>query len=173
VTGALQDGLSISVSAGNGSGARMTWLRMGDDSVNGMNLQFADFSGSPQDFVYQELATNLDRSVWHRIDMIVYFREGPTNDLVQVSLDGDLLVNGTTWEDYSRSYKLTDGSDGPLPPVSSLLFRAGGTAAPSTLGAGFYIDDVSLESLNTPEPGTLGLLLAGVIVLLRRRTPRS
>ena len=173
VTGQLQDGLGVSVSADNGAGARMTYLRMGDDSVNGMNLQFVDFGGSPQDFVYQRVATNLDRSVWHRIDMAVYFLEGPGNDIVQISLDGQLLVTGTTWEDYSRSYTQPDGSPGPLSPVNSLLFRAGGTSVPSVLGQGFYIDDVNLESLNSPEPGTVGLVLAGVIGLLLRRIPRS
>jgi hypothetical protein len=173
VTGQLQDGLGISVSADNGAGARMTYLRMGDDSVNGMNLQFVDFGGSPEDFVYHWVATNLDRSVWHRIDMAVYFLEGPGNDIVRISLDGQLLVTGTTWEDYSRSYTLPDGSPGPLPPVNSLLFRAGGTSVPSVLGQGFYIDDVNLESLNTPEPGTVGLVLAGVIGLLLRRIPKS
>jgi hypothetical protein len=65
VTGSLQDGLGISVSADNGQGARMTWVRMGDDAVNGLNLQFYD-TDSTGNFVFQQLTTNLDRSVWHR-----------------------------------------------------------------------------------------------------------
>jgi hypothetical protein len=46
----------------------------------------------------------------------------------------------------------------PLSPAR----RAGGTAAPDTLGNGFYIDDVTIASQQTPEPGTVGLLLAGI-----------
>jgi hypothetical protein len=54
------------------------------------------------------------------------------------------------------------------------MFRAGGTAAPATLGQGFYIDNISLTSSDTPEPGTLGMLLAGALGLaIRLRTPRS
>jgi hypothetical protein len=174
VTGSLQDGLGITVSADNGQGARMTYLRMADDATYGMNLQFYDFSGTPEDFQFQRVAVNLDRSVWHRVDMNVYLPDGPGNDVVQILLDGKLLVTGTTWEDYSRSYLLPDGSPGPLPPVNSLMFRAGGTAAPATLGQGFYIDNISLTSSDTPEPGTLGMLLAGALGLaIRLRTPRS
>jgi hypothetical protein len=169
VTGQLQPGLGITVSADAGTGTRTTYLRMQDDAVNGMNLLFVDVSGSPESFVYHELATNLDRSIWHRIDMNIYFHDGPGNDLVQIFLDGSMLIEGTTWEDDARTYPPV----GNVPPVTSLMFRAGGAAAPATSGQGFYIDNVSLESLDTPEPGTLGLALAGVIGLLLRRIPRS
>jgi hypothetical protein len=173
VTGALQDGLGISVSADNGSGARMTWLRMQDDAVNGMNLQFVDFSGSPENFVYQELATNLDRSVWHRVDMIVYFREGPGQ---------------RSRADFARRPTAGERDDvGRLQPVLQVAGRqrrtsAAGefaplprrrTAAPSLAGEGFYIDDVTIESLDTPEPASFGLLDSEIIGLLLRRIPRS
>jgi hypothetical protein len=167
VTGALQDGLGVTVSADSGTGTRMTYLRMADDATNGMNLQFYDYSGSPEDFVFQQLATNIDRSVWHRIDMNIYFLDGPGNDIVKIYLDGVLQVTGTTWEDYHRSL----GSPGPLPPVNSLLFRTGTATAPSTLGQGFYIDNINMESVDSPEPGTIGLMLAGVLGLLVRRNP--
>jgi hypothetical protein len=168
VTGQLQDGLKVTVSADSGVGTRMTYLRMADDAVNGMNLQFYDFGGTPENFQYQMLVTHLDRTVWHRIDMNIYFVDGPGNDGVQIFLDGQLLVNGTTWEDYSRSI-----SPGLLPPVNSLLFRAGDEpAVPSTLGAGFYIDDISLTSLDAPEPDALRLALAGLLSLLAYRLGR-
>jgi hypothetical protein len=173
VTGQLQDGLGITVSADSGVGTRMTYLRMADDASNGMNLQFYDFGGTPEDFQYQMLVTHLDRTVWHRIDMNIHFVDGPGNDGVQIFLDGQLLVNGTTWEDYSRSVLQPDGSPGLLPPVNSLLFRAGGgPAVTSTLGAGFYIDDISLTSLDTPEPGAWRLALAGLLSLLAYRLGR-
>src|SRR6266540_4241636 len=69
VTGALQDGLGITVSADAGTGTRTTYLRMADDIARGLNLQFYDVSGSPEAFVFHQLATNLDRAVWHRLDM--------------------------------------------------------------------------------------------------------
>jgi hypothetical protein len=174
VTGSLQDGLGITVSADNGQGARMTWVRMADDATNGMNLQFYD-TDSTGNFIFQQLAINLDRSVWHRVDMNVTFVDGPHNDVVQVFLDGQLVVTGTTWEDFERFGPTSDGGGGGLSPVNSLLFRAGGTAAPDTLGNGFYIDDVTLTSESSsdsaPEPAT-GLLLVsglGTCLLFRRR----
>ena len=176
VTGSLQDGLGISVSADNGQGARMTWVRMGDDAVNGLNLQFYD-TDSTGDFVFQQLATNLDRSVWHRVDMDITFVDGPHNDVVQVFLDGQLVVTGTTWEDFERFGPSSDGGGGGLSPVNSLLFRAGGTAAPGTLGNGFYIDDVSLTSESSsdsvPEPATWSLFAGGLSMCLVARRRRS
>jgi hypothetical protein len=177
VTGSLQDGLGISVSADNGAGARMSWVRMQEDSVNGLNLQFADYSRSQENWVYTTLATNIDRSAWHRVDMNIYFVDGPSNDVVTVYLDGRLMITGTTWEDFqTRDPRLGDGGGLGLAPVNSLLFRAGGDPVPATLGKGFYIDDVSLTS-QTPEPGTVGLLLTGILGLVavaeRRRLTRD
>jgi PEP-CTERM motif len=175
VTGTLQDGLGISVSADNGQGARMTYVRMGDDADNGLNLQFYD-TDPTGNFVFQQLATNLDRSVWHRVDMDITFVDGPHNDIVQVFLDGQLLVTGTTWEDFERFGPSSDGGGG-LSPVNSLLFRAGGTAAPGTLGNGFYIDDVILTSEassdSAPEPATWSLFAGGLGMCLFARRRRS
>ena len=173
VTGSLQDGLGISVSADTGAGARMSWVRMEDDADPnlGMNIQFADTTPSGN-FVYHVLATNLDRSVWHRIDMNIDFIDGPSNDVVQVSVDGVLLITGTTWEDFYRNGPASDGGGGGLSAANSLIFRSG-TAAPATLGAGFYIDGVSITT--APEPGTVGLLLAGIgaLVVVYRKTRKA
>lgn len=176
VTGELQEGLGITVSADNGAGARMTYLRMGDDSDLGMNLQFYD-TDSTGNFVFQQLTTNIDRSIWHRVDVDIYFVDGPSNDVVKVYLDGVLLVTGTTWEDFYRYGPPSDGGGGGLSPVNSLLFRAGGTAAPATLGSGFYVDDVSLTSENSaiPEPGTWTLMVGAAFLLVplaRKRVAR-
>ena len=174
VTGSLQDGLGISVSADNGQGARMTWVRMGDDASNGLNLQFYD-TDHTGNFIFQQLTAHLDRTVWHRVDMDVTFIDGAHNDIVKVFLDSSLVVTGTTWEDFDRFGPPSDGGGGGLSPVNALLFRAGGTAAPATLGNGFYIDNVSLTSGPAadavPEPGTWSLLVgaAGLFALRSRK----
>jgi hypothetical protein len=166
VTGELQDGLGISVSADNGAGARMTYVRMGDDATNGMNLQFYD-TDTTGNFVFQQLTTNIDRTIWHRVDVNVSFVDGPSNDVVKVYLDGLLLVTGTTWEDFDRYGPTSDGGGGGLSPVNSVLFRAGGSSVPANLGGGFYIDNVSLtsEQSEIPEPGTWSLLLGAACLL--------
>jgi hypothetical protein len=166
VTGTLQDGLGISVSPDNGAGARMSWVRMEDDADPnlGMNLQFYDTTATGA-FVFHELATNLDRSVWHRVDLNVSFVDGPSNDVVQVFLDGTLLITGTSWEGFETAGPKLDGGGLGLAPVNSLLFRASGAPASATLGTGgFYIDDITITT--TPEPGTVGLLLAGMGALV-------
>jgi hypothetical protein len=165
VTDSPQVGLGISVSADNGSGARMTWVRMEDDGdgAGGLNLQFYD-TDPLGNFVFHQLTTNLDRSTWHRVDMNIQFVDGPHNDVVDILLDGNLVYTGTTWEDFERFGPASDGGGGGITAVDSLLFRAGG-AASNTLGAGFYIDDVSLTA-EIPEPGSVALVLSGIAGLL-------
>jgi hypothetical protein len=131
-----------------------------------MNLQFYD-TDTTGNFVFQQLTTNIDRTIWHRVDVNVSFVDGPSNDVVKVYLDGLLLVTGTTWEDFDRYGPTSDGGGGGLSPVNSVLFRAGGSSVPANLGGGFYIDNVSLtsEQSEIPEPGTWSLLLGAACLL--------
>jgi len=172
VVDTLQNGLFISVSADNGSGGRMSWLGMGEDAAKGLYLGFYDWNKALNDanqdpWVYQLLASHLDMSVWHNVAVNIEFVDGPGNDVVTVALDGNVIGGGTTWEDFYRYGPTSDGGGGGLFAVDSVLFRAGGTAAPATMGNGFYIDNINAAS-QTPEPGTVGLALIGVSLVLRR-----
>lgn len=175
VTDTLQNGLGITVSADNGLGARMSYVRMAEDATNGLNLQFYDTTPTGA-FVFEQLTAHLDLTTWHRVDMNIYFVDGHSNDVVKVFLDGKLIKTGTSWEDFYRNGPANDGGGGGLNPVNSLLFRAGGDPVTATLGKGFFIDNVSLSSTSSeaPEPGTVGLLLAGIagmVVVARRKRP--
>lgn len=173
VTPTPQNGLFISVSPDNGLGGRMSYIGMGEDATNGLNLIFYDWqhavNGGHGDFVMQQLNTNMDPTVWHRVDLNVEFLSGPGNDVVDVFVDGVHQWTGTSWEDYYRYGPVLDGGGGGIFNINSTLFAARGDAA-NTLNNGFYIDNVSLTS--TPEPGTIGLLLAGLgglVAVARRR----
>jgi hypothetical protein len=189
VPGSEQMGLQISVSPDRGDGARMSFLRF-RDNPDGLSVEFVDYQdaapfGSATDladgcnltaedgFVSTIVASGLDRSMPHRIGLVMDFREGPRNDIVQVFVDNVLVHTGTSWEDY---YRYCTESQPPVDvsrTVDSLLLQArdsGGTAT-NTAGFGFLIDNLDLESgpapcLPIPQTGCQPAAAQGAFLLL-------
>ncbi len=155
----VQPGLSMSVSPDRGEGARMSYVRIAD-SPAGWNMFFDDYrdvaplgsSGNLADgcsggdhFTDTQFATGLDRSVPHSLQFDLTLLPGPHNDVVTISLDGQVVATGTTWEDYDRYCQAADQST----TVRTLLFRTGSNSSsgvPSVAGAGFLIDNVEVAS---------------------------
>ncbi|MBC7631437.1 right-handed parallel beta-helix repeat-containing protein [Aeromicrobium sp.] len=146
-----QTGLHLTVSPDNGSGARMSYLRL-EDQTNGVHVFFDDVTdprpvGTAATFNESDIAT-LDRTSAHTLRFSIDFFTGPGNDVVKIFIDGALRATGTTWENYYR-YDPEQAPSNTISPTSSLLLREGGTAAPGTAGAGFLVDNVSLASTAT------------------------
>ena len=131
----VQPGLAISVSPDNGQGARMSYLRF-VDQADGVHV-FFDGANAEGGFDETKIAT-LERTSAHSIRFLVGFKRGA--DDVKVFVDGKKAITGTTWETYYRELGQA------VAPVSKMLFRAGGTAAPATGGNGFLIDNLTLTS---------------------------
>lgn len=158
-TTSYQPGLGISVSPDRGDGARMSYLSF-VDTADGIDVTFYDVQGTgdPANFVPTLVADNLSRTGVHKAKFVMDFVAGPSNDVVEIYIDDNLVHTGTSWENYYRF----DNESNPGAPsdtsrtVDSLLFRAGGTAAPATMGAGFLIDNLQLKSSTvTPAPVTV------------------
>lgn len=170
VPGAEQPGLSITASPDWGDGSRMSWVQMAD-TPSGLEVNFYDYQdvapygslanpengrGPEDDFVFTNLASGLARSVPHQIRMEMDLLDGPHNDVVRLYVDGLLKHTGTSWEDYFRWMQGPGDPEQTAPvhesrTIRAMLFRAGGTAAPATLGNGFVIDNLSTTSA-TPVP---------------------
>lgn len=170
VPDAEQPGLSITASPDGGDGGRMSWVQMAD-TPSGLEVNFYDYQdvapygslanpadgrGTGDDFVFSSLASGLARNVPHQIRMEMDLLDGPHNDVVRVYVDGLLKHTGTSWEDYFRWMQGPDDPEQTAPvhesrTIRAMLFRAGGTAAPTTAGNGFLIDNLSTTSA-TPAP---------------------
>jgi hypothetical protein len=163
-TGAAQPGLAMSVSPDRGDGARMSYVRIEDNGSYGFNVFFDDYrdkapfgsSGDipdgcagQDDFYETQIAAGLSYTDVHTIQFDMQFVPGSRNDVVKVSIDGDPVITGTSWEDYFRYCEGTDTTR----DVQNLLFRTGGTAAPANAGNGFLIDGVS--SATAPVAATV------------------
>lgn len=135
-----QEGLVISVSPDRGDGARMSYLRF-EDKADGIHVFFDDYLGA---FREDEIAV-LDRSVAHNIKFVMDFVDGPSNDIVNIYINGSLAHTGTSWEDYFRYVE-----NNPTRTVDSILFRTAGASAPATSGKGFLIDNVVVTTGTTP-----------------------
>jgi hypothetical protein len=103
------------------------------------------------DYVY---VTNLDRTVWHRMDFKAEFIDGDYNDTIEYFLDGAPVVNtrtgGTTFFTF-ESYRNQCGY--PYAQTNRIYFRSG--AAPSGYGsfadgsaAGIFFDNLTYETLS-------------------------
>lgn len=146
-TAPAQD-MSVTVSPDRGDGARMSWIQMLDTADGaGIDINFNDTDPSGT-FKQTPVVADLSRTVPHTIRLRMEFAEGPSNDVVQVWVDGQLTHTGGSWEQYFREKEHT-----ATRPVDSLLFRTGGAAAPTNSGAGFMIDNVSTT---TPALGATG-----------------
>ncbi|HVG38362.1 MAG TPA: hypothetical protein VM870_03680, partial [Pyrinomonadaceae bacterium] len=153
VPGAEQPGLNIIASPTRGDGARMSYVRM-KDTPGGLEVDFFDYqSGEVEDgctnsanFILANVVSGLPRNVPHTIKLTMNFNEGTANDVVRVYVDGVLEHTGQSWEDYYRECEASSTRT-----VDSMLFLSRGTAAPGTLGQGFLIDNLSLNSANDAD----------------------
>jgi len=158
-----QPGLFLSVSPDRGDGARMSYLGF-EDTPGGVDVIFYDVQGTdnPANFVPTTVATGLSRATTHAAKFVIDFVDGPSNDVVDIYIDGVLVHTGTTWENYFRydpesNPSLVDESR----TVDSLLFRTGGPAAPDTLGMGYLIDNLTMSSSpSTPPPAPVTVTIA-------------
>ena len=149
-----QPGLSVVASPDRGDGSRMSWVQM-TDTPGGIDINFYDVRGQSHlsAFVGSKVATGLDRTVPHTIKITMDFIDGPSNDVVQVYVDGTLRLTGTSWENYYRfNTQDVPTGYGYVPGVNRVLFRTGGPAAPATAGNGFVIDNFSISTYTPVGP---------------------
>lgn len=141
----VQPGLVISVSPDRGDGSRMSYLRF-EDSEAGINVYFDDVQGtdSSANFVETLVASDLSRATSHSVKFVIDYVDGPSNDVVQIYIDGDLVHTGTTWENYYRYDSESNAEQTPR-TSDSLIFRAGGSPA-ATSGKGFLFDNVVIAT---------------------------
>jgi hypothetical protein len=101
VLSTLQAGMALSVSPDNGSGARMSYLRF-EDQTDGIHVFFSEVigTGNPANFTSVDIAT-VDRGA-HTFKFQIDFVNGPSNDVVRIYIDGGLVRQGTSWENYYR-----------------------------------------------------------------------
>jgi hypothetical protein len=160
-------GLSVNVSADDGSGRRMTFFRLAD--VNGsFNAYYLPYDKTVQGFPVLPVELNLLQGTWYHAMIDIDFVDGPSNDIVTVSLGttqnlgaGDVKLTSTTWEDYNP-----DNQPQPTPiAVNTTLFRlsASGDGNPVQ---GVYLDDLSYGSgapdPQAPEPASALLFTIGL-----------
>ena len=157
VTGVYQPGLWITTSPDRGDGSRMSYVSMSDE-VDGLAVSFYDAQydvpgpGTAQ-FDIVTVASGLDRTVPHTIKIRMEFYDGPSNDVVTVTVDDTYTYTGTSWEDYYR-WDPEASAEQSVRTVDSILFQTRGTSAPATQGAGFYVDNFQLSSGDFAPPLT-------------------
>lgn len=175
---AEQPGLSIRVSPDNGSGGRMSYLRL-NDTPEGIVATFADAKPDGT-FRLVDVGT-YSRDEVHTVRFLIQTVPGPDNDIVQLFIDGvdigkELGLCFTTWESYYRADPpIGEGHEPGV--IDSLEFRVEGTGCETVdeftnmcadrehlLGGGYLFDNVSTETRTDNGPSTTcGLVQVGKI----------
>ncbi|MCA9413645.1 MAG: PEP-CTERM sorting domain-containing protein, partial [Candidatus Omnitrophica bacterium] len=165
-TGIAQNGLSVTVSADNGSGGRQSFFDL-EDNGSGIDVTTYDY-GAGAFAGPVTIASGLSYADWINIAVEVLFYDGAGNDVVNYYLNGSLIHTSTSWEEYYNDYQATQHPLGV--PVQSLLYRVSDPVGiASVSGGGFYIDNVKTEVTDIPEPTTIALIGAGVAALAGRK----
>ena len=132
-----------------------------DGVDGGLQLRVSEPDGATGNFrPTVSVATGITRGVYHRLDIVASFTDGPANDTLAYALDGVPLINpvggGTTFGTFEG---FRDFLGSPYVLSNRLFFRSG--AAPSAFGAfadtaaqGFYFDDLFYSVVNQSAPGT-------------------
>ena len=161
---ASADGSNIEVDLGTVPGDdRNTFLALTNraDADGGLQLRVSEPNGATGGFHPTAIvATGIARGVYHRIDIVANFYDGPTNDTVAYALDGVPLVNpvgGTTAFGTFEGFREGLVPPGPYALSNRLYFRSG--ALPSAFGAfvdtavqGFFFDDLFYSVANQSAP---------------------
>ena len=164
---------------------RMTWVAL--DRTNSVFSVYASGMtadtgpGTFDDFLPDAaIATGLNANEWYRLTQSINFVNSTFggDDVVSFALfnSGGTQIGSTVTRSWDAGYL---GSDrfyptATLAPVDQLNFRT----AYTTVGTGFYIDDVSYSVSNAPavpEPTTWAMMIGGFGIVggaLRRRSTK-
>jgi Ca2+-binding RTX toxin-like protein len=117
------------------------------------NFSGNDSSPAPDD--WRELATGIDPTVAHTIELRLTYVAGPDNDIIDVYLDGVKIGTTTTFENYHDVVSgLTHEESAELYQTNRVFFRPSANGAPQDgpgglVNQGFYIDDLHTVVYNS------------------------
>jgi hypothetical protein len=163
---ASADGSNIEIDLGSVLGDdRNTFLAVTNraDADGGLQLRASEPDGATGNFLPTVvIASGIARTVWHRLDIVANFHDGPTNDTVEYALDGVPLANPAGGTTFGTFEGFREGIGSPYVLSNRLFFRSG--AAPSAFGAafvdtaaqGFYFDDLSYSVADQSAPAIPG-----------------
>ena len=149
------DGSCVMIAGGNPAGTDRSSNYLEIENVPGGGVTVRTFEGVPGsgwDATEVVIATGLDASSWHSIEMIGRFYDGPYNDTWTYIVDGGSPITAGAYFETARNnfgfaYEMTN----------RLKFQPrhpDGNADPNVdpYYAGFYFDDIYTEVLNFPTP---------------------
>jgi len=149
----LGDDSRVSIIAGNpaGNDRASNYLEIDNGAGAGITIRTYDgVEGGGWGSAELLVATGLDATQWHHLEMVANFIDGPFNDTWTYVVDGGAPVVGgayfeTARDNFGYGYELTNRLkfqprhlDGNADPNVSPYF------------AGFYFDDVSYEAMADP-----------------------
>ena len=159
------DGSRLEIDFGNAAGTDRNNFLVVENTANGLRIAVSEPTADGQDFTgdetdlapndWRELTSGVDASTSHTIEMRLDYVDGQNNDVIGVYLDGQLIGETTTFENYH------DGLNGAANHIANavanetdrVIFRESNNGQPED-GAGtgnnqgFYIDNLTTSVYN-------------------------
>jgi hypothetical protein len=158
----IPDGSRLEVDFGNAAGTdRNNFLVIESFAGTGIRIAVSepdlsgDFSGSsdPVPGDWRELASGIDPTVAHTLQMRLTYNDGPDNDVVQIYLDGKLIGTTTTFENYHDALGGDHVANATANLTDRVFFRPSANGSPQdgpggAVNAGFYFDNITNSVYN-------------------------
>lgn len=145
-----QVGLQMSISPIDGVESRMSVIRL-LDTTDGIDVVAFEYDPATDSFPQETVVESLSRAVPHNMRIVLQAVDGPNNDVLQVFVDGTLEFTGSGWEEYFRTDPEATGAGLATPVLfDRLLFQVRNSAVPANLNGGFYFNNVTITSTDTP-----------------------
>jgi Ca2+-binding RTX toxin-like protein len=171
---ATPDGSRLEVDFGNAAGAdRNNFLVIESSATTGIRIAVSEPSADGQHFSgedngsfptdWRELATGVDPSAQHTLEMRLDYTDGVNNDRIDIYLDGQYIGQTTTFENYHDGIGGAHDANAAANFTDRVFFRGGANGAPQdTVGQhnvneGFYFDNLTTSVYNNTSGAGNGL----------------
>ena len=145
-------------------GLRIATAEMRSDgnwSTGATDNNFTAFTGN------RTLIDGVDASGQHQLTMVMKFVDGADNDVLDFYLDGALIGQSTSFENYWDAVGGDHAANAEANQINRLFFRASAGGAPTDgpdgENQGFLFDDVKYSVFNSDGPDATGNELANSI----------
>lgn len=165
-TASADPGARVTISPDDGQGARQDFVAV-RDCGGLMCIDTFDVTAGGLFTGPQQLGGGLSKNVYHTIEFVLNFNNGPNNDVGKIYIDNVLAHTHGSWEQFYSVFQ--PGLHPTGVDIQTALFRVSGDSAPNA--EGFLFDNVQVQVFNVPEPATMAMLGMGTIGLVgfRRR----
>ena len=158
VSASPTDGSRLEVDFGNAAGTDRNNFLVIENTANGLRIAVSEPTADGQDFTgdetdpapndWRELVAGVNPNVQHTLEMRLDYVDGANNDVIGVYLDGQLIGETTTFENFHDGLGGTHITNAQANLTDRVIFRESNNGQPQD-GAGGQNQGFNFDNLTT------------------------